>query len=239
MVSGTHTHPVEFFRPSSARLVILFLTLCIILDVGALALGGAQIKLLSDIDQGGNVDDAEIQRNDDQQLVGWIIRRSVYWATVIIFLVWIYKAYRNLSALGCAKLRYSAAWAVGSFFVPILQFFRPYQIVREIWKGSDPAIDAYDESRSDEISAPSLIGWWWVVWIAHHMTGAYANIASRQIESLSMETAREYLTITWINFVSDILEAASAVLAIMVVKKIHERQIEKSRRLRCSVDNGV
>ncbi|MFH1148820.1 MAG: DUF4328 domain-containing protein [Pseudomonadota bacterium] len=239
MVSETHTHPVEFFRPSSARLVILFLTLCIILDVAALALGTAQIKLLSEIDQGGAVDETEIQRNDDRQLMGWIVRRSVYWATVVVFLVWIYKAYRNLSALGSTKLRYSAAWAVGAFFVPILQFFRPYQIIREIWKGSDPAVEAYDESHSEELSAPSLIGWWWVIWVAHHLTGAYANIASRDMESLSTATAGGYLTITWINFISDILEAVSAVLAILVVKKIYERQMEKSKRLRYTIDNGA
>ena len=31
-----------------------------------------------------------------------------------------------------------AGWAIGPWFVPILNLFRPWQIAVETWEGSDP-----------------------------------------------------------------------------------------------------
>jgi hypothetical protein len=34
-------------------------------------------------------------------------------------------------------MTYSSGWAVGYFFVPLLNLFRPYQVMQEIWKASE------------------------------------------------------------------------------------------------------
>ena len=62
----------------------------------------------------------------------------VYIPTVVAFLMWIYRTARNLAPLESWGQRFSPAWVVGWWFVPIMGFFRPYQVMAEIWRGSDP-----------------------------------------------------------------------------------------------------
>ena len=62
----------------------------------------------------------------------------VYIATVVFFLMWLYRAHENLQAFGVRKnqLEYSSGWAVGSFFVPFVSLVVPYRAIRELWQGA-------------------------------------------------------------------------------------------------------
>ncbi|MFC1995866.1 DUF4328 domain-containing protein [Chloroflexota bacterium] len=40
--------------------------------------------------------------------------------TAVLFYMWIHRAHRNLPSLGVSGLKYSPGWAVGGFFIPIL-----------------------------------------------------------------------------------------------------------------------
>src|SRR5438093_12382214 len=55
------------------------------------------------------------------------------------FLTWLQRAYRNLPALHATELRYTPGWAVGSWFIPLVNLFAPHQVVSELWKASDPS----------------------------------------------------------------------------------------------------
>ncbi len=59
-------------------------------------------------------------------------------ATATAFLLWVHRASKNLVSLGAHGQRFSPAWAVGWWFVPIMMLFRPYQVMAEIWRGSRP-----------------------------------------------------------------------------------------------------
>jgi hypothetical protein len=59
-------------------------------------------------------------------------------ATAIAFLMWIHRVSKNLYPLGAVGQRFSPGWAVGWWFVPVMFFFRPYQVMGEIWRGSSP-----------------------------------------------------------------------------------------------------
>lgn len=50
----------------------------------------------------------------------------------IIFGCWIYKAHKNLEILGRKDLRFSHASTVWWFFIPVFQFWKPYQVMKEI-----------------------------------------------------------------------------------------------------------
>ena len=56
--------------------------------------------------------------------------------TGIIYLMWLHRAYQNLPALGVTKLDATPGWAVGYYFIPILNLFRPYQTMVEILRES-------------------------------------------------------------------------------------------------------
>lgn len=83
----------------------------------------------------------------------------VFFCATYFFLAWVHRATANLPALNDQlPPRFSPGEAVGSFFVPILNLVRGYQIVAAIWTQSQPITDeaSYVAARS-----PALVGWWW------------------------------------------------------------------------------
>jgi hypothetical protein len=150
-------------------------------------------------------------------------RRSVLWPvlrliTGLLFLMWTHRVYLNLTALGAVYLEYSPGWAVGAFFVPVLSLWRPYQVFREIWAESDPgAVIAGDSWTlnllpiSQSRSAPALMQFWWAAYLVKGITVSGIRFENRvQVAALA-------------------LEIVAAVLAILVIYRIDQRQHARFR----------
>jgi hypothetical protein len=134
-----------------------------------------------------------------------------YIAAIVMFCVWTYRVNSNLHALGAANLRFSPGWAVGWYFVPVANLWKPYQVMSEIWRASkNPAGWQYDASSS-------IVGWWWFWWI----------ISSVQI---SVETSPQQgafdASVNPINVTLWALDIISAVLAFLVVRRVGIFQAE-------------
>jgi len=87
----------------------------------------------------GNVSKSEAAAEDArEEVIGGLYLLAVAVAG-IAFLVWFRRAWRNLKSLGGRDLKYSTAWVVGGFFVPIMNLYRPIQVMREVWHGSNPS----------------------------------------------------------------------------------------------------
>ena len=144
---------------------------------------------------------------------------AVYIATVVVFLMWLYRVSNNVAAFG-ATTQHSSGWAVGSFFVPIMNLFVPYQAVRDIWKKSEPnATDAF----SYGVSPPGFFPAWWGFWIA-------SNIASNAYFRMTLAEAPVEAS-AMVGILSEILSIAAAAFAIQVVKEIDRRQEERALNL--------
>ena len=50
----------------------------------------------------------------------------------IIVLIWVYQAYKNITILAGQKSQWTSWWAVCSYFVPVLNLWRPWQVMQEI-----------------------------------------------------------------------------------------------------------
>ncbi|MDR3345834.1 MAG: DUF4328 domain-containing protein [Campylobacteraceae bacterium] len=58
-------------------------------------------------------------------------------ATVVIFIVWFYKAYSNLRKV-TDKPKYAPYWAVWSWIIPVVNFYLPFKILKDMQaKASD------------------------------------------------------------------------------------------------------
>lgn len=73
--------------------------------------------------------------------------------TVVLFCIWLYRATTNLIVLHNRPLEMSPAWAVGSFFVPVFNFFAPYKGLKQLYQGAT--------GRQD-----GSVGLWWGLFIA-------------------------------------------------------------------------
>jgi len=112
--------------------------------------------------------------NDDpiQGVVG-MLQAGLDFVTGIVFLKWVYRAYRNIQGFGAEGLRFSPGWAVGYYFVPILNLVRPVQVMSEIWRVSQ------DPQNWLQRRGSWLIGTWWALFllcsIATHASLELAN----------------------------------------------------------------
>ena len=226
MISNRYLDPFQSAR-SRGLAVIVLVGIGMLLDVAGVGVGLSQASFLSDIAAGRSVVQADVEASDARvQLVG-ILTLLVFVATVVAFLIWIHRAYRNLETFGVAGLEYSPGWAIGGFFVPILNLIRPFQVVREIWKASNPDPD-YQNAMSWQYSGTSpLVGAWWGTWIA-------SGVLGRLVFSVSSnaKTADALLSATHLSVVGDILNLVPAVLVIMLIVSIDKKQEQKHERLK-------
>ena len=82
----------------------------------------------------------------------------------VAFLPWLHQVRANLRALGARRLRFRREWTYFGFAIPGLNLYRPYQVVSEIWRGSDPAsASPVDWQR---LPTSRLVLAWWVLLVA-------------------------------------------------------------------------
>lgn len=150
----------------------------------------------------------------------------VFVVTVILFAMWIHRAYRNVMVLNNDKLKYSPGWAVGWYFIPIAHLFMPFLVMREIWKGSSPDVDLGDKHAWQKERGSALLGFWWGVWIFHILM---SNVAHQVY--WEAETFDQYITANGFYIFSNIIGIILTILAFFVVYRINQRQTEKRKRL--------
>lgn len=152
------------------------------------------------------------------------IQGLAWLATAALFLLWLHRVYGNLAWLGAHRMRFSARWAVGTFFVPAMNLVWPYLVVREVWTGSDPGAAA-DGTHQPPRGAPWVLAWW-ILFVAAALLdpGPW-----RLVEDL-----RHHLGLggpTVVLLTAQIAEIAAAVLAIVLVLRVDERQGLRLRAL--------
>jgi hypothetical protein len=93
----------------------------------------------------------------------------------VFFGMWMNRAAHNVRALGHTGFEISPAFGVGSFYIPIMNLWKPYQAMQDIWRASLA-------NRNDSwLSTPSgdLVKGWWAAWLvagfAGRISGASEN----------------------------------------------------------------
>jgi hypothetical protein len=145
--------------------------------------------------------------------------------TAVSFLAWIYRAHKNLRALGATDLKYSPGWAIGWFFIPFLNLVRPYQVVSEIWRASAGETRWSDGAAWTYAETPIFIAVWWGSWLT---LGILDSLGAFTVFG-ALGADRLLVAIRYRIFY-DIVGVASAALAIAVVRNINARQ-EGAHRL--------
>jgi Domain of unknown function (DUF4328) len=167
-------------------------------------------RLMDRIIAGEEVTDAEATTNDDRQGTIGLVQLVLVIAAAVVFIRWMHAAYRNIYLVAPGERRYSPGWAIGSWFVPIMNLFRPKQMVNDIWRaGGRDAADA---------QPGALPLGWWLLWV---LSSFIVNFAARSY--MRADTAEEIKTGTILYLVSDAMSVVCAILAIVIVRKGTDR----------------
>lgn len=215
----------ERVRPldGPARWAVMALVVVIVADLLAIGADWLEIDLLSRAIDGKRVSMSELDSSDDRQAVLGLLGLAVVIAAAVFFIRWFHAAYANLTALGREDLRFGTGWAIGAWFVPLLNLWRPKQIANDIWRGSNPNVPS-QPAPWKEAGVPTFLELWWGAWIIADV----GQIAMRVwFES---ETAEELRTAAYADIGFLVIDVVAATLAIVVVRRLTARQDERVRR---------
>ena len=76
-------------------------------------------------------------------------------AASVLMLVWFYRAYLYFAQSNPDVAETTPGMAVGVFFIPILNLYRPYRHMNEIY--------SWHAFEDQTISDTTLVGWWWAL----------------------------------------------------------------------------
>jgi hypothetical protein len=140
--------------------------------------------------------------------------------TVVAFIVWLYRARKNLVTWGIQGLRYGPGWAIGGWFIPIANLVIPKLVVDTVWSGSKlpPA------ERAARRSSNGLIWSWWLCLLVGNLM---TNVAARERFTRD-DTVAE---IVGFNTPSTALMVVAAFLAIVLVRRITRMQEQRQAAL--------
>jgi len=84
-------------------------------------------------------------------------------ATLVLLVIWVYRAAVNLRAMNVQGLKYSPGMAVAWFFIPFANFVMPIFVMRELWRGSHPR--TAETSDAVNTRAPFYVGIWFLFYV--------------------------------------------------------------------------
>jgi hypothetical protein len=143
---------------------------------------------------------------------------------IVLFLIWEYRSFNNLSALKAKNLEFSPGWAVGWWFIPFANLVKPFQAVRELWNESDPDFDEETSFLHTAAGTPEIIGFWWAAFL---ISGFVGRIADKLVDARGEPS--QYFPVVLI--IGSIFQLAASILIILIVKGVTDRQEQRFNKL--------
>ncbi len=158
-----------------------------------------------------------------------LVQFVVYAISAALFLGWLYRLRVNVRAFGARKLAFARRWSVLGFFVPVLNVVRPYQVIAEIWRASDPAV--LDPFEWKSVEPPQLLALWWGTLVI----ATTLQLAAAGFGLTAGVPAFESVVASGVAIVADLATALCATLTYFLVSRLSTAQMTKRERLRLEV----
>jgi hypothetical protein len=139
-------------------------------------------------------------------------------AVALSFILWFYRAHKNLASFRNPALEYRHSAAVWSFVVPIASLIMPLWVMQEVWKGSAPSLPRGDSAPFD---APKsrVAEIWWLTFIVRSVMSWVFVFQTRRITGL-----RDILSFSYAQLALASVTLIAAGLAVRLVTTITRRQ---------------
>ncbi len=164
----------------------------------------------------------EYMEAKDKGSIYFVLLIATLFASVFAFGSFTHRAGRNLLPLKSSGQGFRPEKAVLWFFVPVFNLVKPWQVYRELFRGSDPAVTTDDElAWKKKGRVPAIVNIWAGIFVAVFLfnprTIGWFWYSVRQ-------TIQDVVTAHQRLIIADFLLAALGIAAIMVVVELHRRQ---------------
>ncbi|MDN3295935.1 DUF4328 domain-containing protein [Streptomyces ficellus] len=141
-------------------------------------------------------------------------------ATAVLFIIWLHRVRVNAGVLAPDVLTNGPGWAIGGWFIPVVNLWIPRRIARETWQASKR--DPHDGPGHKEPA--TVLNVWWALWL---LTRLLAMVASNAYEDAwhpqDVKDACELLIL------ADTADIAAAAFAILTVRRLTAMQFGRSK----------
>ncbi len=204
---------MEDLKPNEQRAknAISLIWIVLALEIVSLISGYLQYDLLQTAANGGVISMETADANDSRERIIAIIYLIAFIISAITFIQWFRRAYFNLH-IKVNGLLQPEGWAAGSWFVPVISLYRPYQIMKELYEETAEFLTKKGFSFNSNLST-RFLGWWWALWITNNVIGQFVFRYSMRAESID-----ELTVSTVAGMIGDIVGIPLALITIKVIK---------------------
>lgn len=201
---------MENLRPNGqrAKTAITMIWVVLILEIISLISGYLQYDLLQVVANGGDISIEAAESNDLREQAIGIVYLIAFIISGVTFIQWFRRAYFNLH-LKVNHLSHTEGWAAGSWFVPIINLYRPYRIMKELYKETNELLIKKGLSVSGSLTS-SALGFWWTFWIL-------SSILGRFISRMDGESIEELMTSSVLSMILNVVGIPLALITVKII----------------------
>lgn len=192
------------------------LALTMLVDLAVVGLDWRVQGLLEETRRGLRPDSQEARQIVELFRIVNIANVPILVLTIIAFLWWSYRMHRNLRALGVIRPELSSGWAIGGFFVPIMNLFRPCEIMCEVARGSDPRSYSATLRYWNKGHVTPLVGFWWALFLLKNVAARFGRFPGGSAAGTSFAVSAE--------MTAHLLSAAAALITILMIRRLTQNQ---------------
>ncbi len=203
---------MEELRPNGqrAKIAITLIWIVLAMDIISIISDCFQFYLLQTVSNGGEITTENATANDLRVRIIAIVYLVIFIISAITFIQWFRRAYFNLH-IKAEYLNHSEGWAAGCWFTPIVNLYRPYYIMKELYEKTIELLTK-NGLNFNNIST-RLLGWWWALWIINNII---SQVEFRYLKNST--TVDDYINSTILSIIGQAIGIPLALLAIKVIK---------------------
>lgn len=211
-------------RDNTQRAQYATLMIWIILGLEVLTLLSSylQIGLLQQVMDGEFVSDQRINSNDLREGVIGVLYTLAFIVSTVTFIRWFRRAYYNLH-LQVGGLESEENMAAIGWFIPFVNLFRPYQIMRELYRETARWLSARQLGQTTSPNL-TLIGIWWFLWVLNNFI---ANLLFRT--TMNITTAEDLLYASQVSMGTAVLGIILCLVTVQVIQQYAAMEQEMYR----------
>ncbi|RLZ09122.1 DUF4328 domain-containing protein [Faecalibacter macacae] len=137
-------------------------------------------------------------------------------ATIVFFILWFRRSYANLNRIG-VYIENKENMALWGFIIPILNWFKPVKIAKEIDLKYDYLVEELDSNHQKNYNNYSVIVAWWVLfWVE--------NVYSRITFKTDYESLDQMIDYQLYDIIGFGITLLSAILTILLIQSLGKTQ---------------
>ncbi|MBS4012982.1 MAG: DUF4328 domain-containing protein [Bacteroidetes bacterium] len=206
---------MNLLRPNEkrAKTAIMFIWIMLIIEIIAIVSEYFEYTLVKSVYDGFYVSVEETEANDTRQIIIGVLNLVFFTISGITFIKWFRRAYFNLH-IKVNNLSYKESWAAASWFVPIVNIYRSYQIMKELYIETGKILNTNaSDAETSKSTSTYLLGIWWFLWLTSGFIGQFIIRLA-----FNAETLEDYMASNIANIVASIIGILLAIITVKIIK---------------------